>query len=147
MDQILQLLMAAAGGGALLKLVEKIFDRLTSRGQEVRDEVRVELGRLTKRTEDLEQKVVRLEKEIEDQKGKVDLWRGKYYDLMAEHRTLVVTENEKGRELERARKLLMRIRGSVSCNYATTCPYAEDIIPTPTPAEKKEDPDGPTTVG
>lgn len=84
-DQVVQLVVALVGGGAIFKVVEKLLGVYFGSGRSLRDELRGEIARLDGLVKGLEEKVDHLEAEVESWKKVVDEWRVKYYTLLAKY--------------------------------------------------------------
>lgn len=122
-ENLIEVLIALVGGGALFKFLEKVWDSYTGRGKAQRDEWRAEIARLEERTKGLEDKVTRLEAEVEAWKDRTDEWRGKYQTIQAEKMALEQELRLKTGEATRCAAALRRLRKAVKCKYVDDCPF------------------------
>lgn len=115
-DQIIQLLIAALSGGALLKFIENAGQWLLyNRGKSVRDELRTEIQRL-------ETRINQLEAEVERQKKANDDWRDKYNTLQLHAQRLEITVEAKDFAISVLEERVRRLRTAVNCQFAENCP-------------------------
>lgn len=120
--EVVSLVVALVGGGALYKFLEQLIELFAHKGKSVREELRTEIARLEKTIQEQQGRIDVLTERLSAEAVRTTEWRERYLELQQHTNSLLVSAEAKDAQITALEAQVGSLTRALSCEYASNCP-------------------------